>query len=218
MTEPDFVGTTRNFYNTVAADFARTYGGDSVSIPLERGLLAAFAELVQAGGGGPVADLGCGAGWLTAHLDALGLDVFGVDLSVQMLALARKAHPDLRFAEGSILALDLPGGSLAGLIAWYSTIHTPDARLPQVLAEFHRVLAPGGHALLAFQVGDEPRHIDEVFGHAVEVDFHRRRPEHVAELLAKAGIPVTAQVLREPEQNDRTQQAYLLARKPAGAD
>ena len=215
MTEPDFVSTTRTFYNTVAADFAKTYGGDSVYVPLERGLLAAFAELVQADGGGPVADLGCGAGWATAHLHALGLDVFGVDLSAQMLALARQAHPKLRFEEGSILALDLPDGSLSGLLAWYSTIHTPDEQLPAVFAEFHRVLAPGGHALLAFQVGDQPRHYAEAFGVAVDVDFHRRRPERVAELLGAAGIPATTQVLREPEIQDRTQQAYILARKPA---
>ncbi|HEY3869019.1 MAG TPA: methyltransferase domain-containing protein [Actinocrinis sp.] len=216
MTEPDFVSTARTFYDTVAADFAKAYGGDTVSIPLERGLLAAFADLVREDGGGPVADLGCGAGRVTAHLHALGLDVFGVDLSAQMLALARLAHPDLRFAEGSILALDLPDGSLAGLVAWYSTIHTPDAQLPRVLAEFNRVLAPGGHALLAFQVGDAPRHYDEAFGIAVDVDFHRRRPERVAELLGEAGITATTRVLREAESTERTPQAYILARKPTG--
>lgn len=36
-------------------------------------MLAAFAELVDAADAGPVADLGCGPGRMTAHMHALGL-------------------------------------------------------------------------------------------------------------------------------------------------
>ncbi|MFD4664838.1 MULTISPECIES: class I SAM-dependent methyltransferase [Streptomyces] len=43
--------------------------------------------------------------------------------------------------------LDLADGSLGGIIAWYSIVHTPPELLPVVFAEFHRVLAPGGHLL-----------------------------------------------------------------------
>jgi Transposase DDE domain len=37
-----------------------------------------FAERVHDGGGGPVADVGCGRGRITAHLCQLGLDAFGI--------------------------------------------------------------------------------------------------------------------------------------------
>lgn len=60
---------------------------------MDRAVLAGFAELVQAAGAGPVADLGCGPGRVTAHLDALGLPAFGVDLSPEMVALARRHLP-----------------------------------------------------------------------------------------------------------------------------
>ncbi|MDT7711983.1 MAG: hypothetical protein QOG46_672 [Pseudonocardiales bacterium] len=50
-------------------------------------------------------------------------------------------------------------GALGGIVAWYSIIHTPPEELPVVFAEFHRVLAPDGHLLLTFQVGDEPRQL-----------------------------------------------------------
>lgn len=80
------------------------------------------------------------------------------------------------------------------------------------------MLAPGGHALLAFQVGDEPRHVAEAFGHPVSLDFHRRQPEQVADLLARAGLPVRARLLREPDDfgdfTELTPQAVLVARKP----
>ena len=89
---------------------------------------------------------------MTAHLHSLGLSAFGVDLSPAMIVVARRAHPGLQFNEGSMTALDLTDGVLGGIVAWYSIIHTPPERLPVVFAEFYRVLGPGGHLLLAFQV------------------------------------------------------------------
>jgi SAM-dependent methyltransferase len=216
MTEPDFLSTTRAFYDAVAADYADHFRDSLENQPLDRAMLAGFAEVVRAAGGGPVADLGCGPGRVTAHLHALGLPVSGVDLSSQMVELARRTNPGVRFDEGSMLSLDLPDGALGGIVAWYSIIHTPQERLPDVFAEFHRVLAPGGHLLVAFQVGDEPLHLAQPFGHAVSLDFQRRQPDHIAELLRQAGLAVRARLLREPEEGvEKTPQAYLLARKPA---
>jgi hypothetical protein len=107
----------------------------------------------------------------------------------------------------------------AGLVAWYSTIHIPSEQLPAVFTEFHRVPVPGGQLLIAFQVGDELLHLSEALGHEISLDFHRRRPEHVAELLSRAGLPVRARMLREPDDVgdflERTPRAFLLARKPA---
>jgi SAM-dependent methyltransferase len=220
VTEPDFLRTTRASYDAVAADYAERFRSELTARPLDRAMLAGFAELVQAAGAGPVADIGCGTGRVTAHLNGLGLPVFGVDLSPQMVAVARQAHPGLRFEVGSMLALDLPDGTLGGILAWYSIIHIPQERLPEVFAEFHRVLAPGGHLQLAFQVGDEPLHLTEALGHTISLDFHRRQPDRVAELLSQAGLVMRAQLLREPDDGDfaeRTQQAFLLARKPANA-
>jgi len=81
-----------------------------------------------------------------------------------MVAVARRAHPDLRFDEGSMTALDLADGVLGGIVAWYSIIHTPPQRLPVTFTEFHRVLGPGGHLLLAFQAGDEKVHLEHGYG------------------------------------------------------
>jgi ubiquinone/menaquinone biosynthesis C-methylase UbiE len=219
--EPDFVRTTRASYDAVATDYAKRFNAELTAKPLDRAVLTGFAELVQAAGGGPVADVGCGTGRVTGHLHSLGLSVFGVDLSPGMIAQARLRHPDLRFEEGSMLALDLPDGTLGGILAWYSIIHIPQERLPEAFAEFHRVLAPGGHVLLAFQVGDEPLHVAEAFGRAVSLNFYRRQPDRVAELLSRAGLDVRARLRREPDDEgdfaERTPQGFLLARKPADA-
>ena len=118
-----------------------------------------------------------------------------------------------------MLALDLPDAALGGVLAWYSVIHLPDERLPEAFAEFCRVLAPGGLVLLAFQAGDEPLHLAEALGHPVSLDFRRRQPGRVAELLGQAGLVVRARLVREPDDDgdfpEREEQAFLLARKPA---
>ncbi|MEH6373164.1 methyltransferase domain-containing protein [Streptomyces sp. KLMMK] len=214
MTEPGFLSTTRAFYDAIATDYADRYRDILDDQPLDRAMLGAFAELVQDAGGGTVADIGCGEGRVTAHLNALGLPAYGIDLSPQMIAMARRTHPGLRFEVGSMLSLDIPDGALAGAMAYYSIIHTPQELLPQVFAELHRVLAPGAPLLLAFQVGDEPLHIDRPFGHEVSLDFHRRQPDRIAELLGGAGLAVRARLVREPEEGEGTPQAFLLVRKP----
>jgi SAM-dependent methyltransferase len=151
---------------------------------------------------------------VTAQLDSLGLDVFGVDLSPAMMAVARQVHPELRFDEGSITALNLADGELGGVVAWYSIIHTPPEVLPVVFAEFHRVLRPGGYLLLAFQVGDERVHLEQAYGHALSLDAYRLSPDRIAELLVQVGFVMQARLVREPVKPEKLQQAYLLARKP----
>jgi len=52
----------------------------------------------------------------------------------------------------------------------------------------------------------------------VALEFHRRRPERIAELLDLAGFVVRSRLVREPAAGERTAQAYLVARKPSGID
>jgi SAM-dependent methyltransferase len=230
------LAATRRAYDTVAHDYAELLQSELAAKPYDRAMLAAFAELVRSGRAGDrVADLGCGPGRITAHLDELGVDAFGLDLSPQMIAVARARHPTLSFDVGSIEATSLPNGTLAGLVAWYSIIHTPPERLPAVFTEFARVLAPRGVALLAFQAasdaavsdaavpdaavpdatmsgGAEPRHITHAYGHDIELDAYRLVPGRIGEQLADAGFAVEATLIREPDDDERTRQAFLLAR------
>ena len=218
MTEPDFLRDTRTSYDAIATAYAERLRNELAVKPLDRAMLAGFAELVRASGAGPVADIGCGPGRVTGYLNDLGLPVFGIDLSPEMIAVARRTYPGLRFEVGSMLALDVPDAALGGVLAWYSVIHVPDERLPEAFAEFCRVLAPGGLVLLGFQVGDEVVHVAEARGHPVALDYRWRRPEWVAELLGQAGLVVRARLLREPDDDgdfpEREQQAFLMARKP----
>jgi SAM-dependent methyltransferase len=205
------VHDTRAAYDAVASLYAELFSNVLEVLPMERALLAAFAELVQAHNAGPVADIGCGPGHVTAHVHALGPATFGIDLSSAMIALARQAHPDLRFDVGSMSALDLADGVLGGILALYSVIHTQPRHLPVVFTEFHRALAPGGHLLLGFFAGDDP--LPQEFDHKVTLAY-RWSPDSLADLLRQAGFVEVARLLREPREGERFQQAHLLVRKP----
>lgn len=215
MTDPSFLESTRVSYDALADRYAEASRDGLDGLPLDRGLLAAFAELVQADGAGPVADLGCGPGHVAAHLRGLGLNIYGVDLSPAMIAQARRAHPELRFAQGSMTAVDAPDGGLGGIVAWYSIIHIPTERLPALFTEFHRALKPGGYLLLAFQIGGEPLRPARALGRDVSLVFHRWPPGHVADVLRQAGFVEVARLTREPAGGtEKVPRAYILAQRP----
>ena len=207
----DYLDATRRSYDATADDYAEWIRGELAAKPFDRSVLAVFAELVR----GPVADVGCGTGRITSHLAGLGVDVSGVDLSPGMLAAARRAFPDLTFTEGTMTALPIADGTLGGVVAWYSTIHVPDEDLPAALAEFHRVLRPGGLLQLAFQAGTGVEHRTRAGEHDVSLTFHHRHPDTMAELLGDNGFTVRARVLRTQDTGgpypENTPQAYVLA-------
>ena len=214
MTEPTDVSATRTAYNTVAVDYAELLRTELANKPFDRGMLATFAELVRDAGNGLVADIGCGPGRITNHLSSLGVTTFGIDLSPEMVAVARRDYPALRFDVGTMETLDLADGTLGGIVAWYSIIHTPPERLSKVFDEFKRVLAADGILLLAFQAGDERRRIEHAYGHDLALDAYRLPPDGIAAMLRDAGMTVHAQLLREPDEREKTPQAFVLARRP----
>ena len=112
-------------------------------------------------------------------------------------------------------SLDVDDASLDGVCAWYSIIHVPDEELPQVFSEFARVLRTGGHVLLAFQVGDQPRILTEVFGERVALTFHRRNRRPWRGCWQTRGLTLYAQLVRDRDDDglESTPQAYLIGRK-----
>ncbi|MFC5908165.1 class I SAM-dependent DNA methyltransferase [Streptacidiphilus monticola] len=212
MTEPEFLQATRESYDTVAESYAERVPGLFASLVLGRALLAAFAEEVRGDGGGPVAEVGCGPGHVTEYLAGLGLDVSGVDLSPGMVAVARRRYPALRFDVGSMTGLDYGEGELAGVVSWWSIVHTPPEAVPVVFAEFRRVLRPGGRLAIGFHVGEGERRPEQAYGHPVSYRSFRFGVEEMAGRLGHAGFDLTAEVRMPPPEPGRPPQAVLLAR------
>ncbi|MFI9596026.1 class I SAM-dependent methyltransferase [Nonomuraea sp. NPDC052265] len=212
MAESSYLTVTADAYDAVAELYADLARDSLARLPLDRAMVSVFAELVRAAGPRPVVEAGCGPGYMTAHLRDLGLDAFGVDLSPALLDIARKDYPDLRFELGSMDALDVADGELGGLVSWYSLIHVPPGEMPAYLAEFRRVLAPGGHLLLGFfeAEGDPVTQFD----HKV-TPAYRWPIDDLADLARKEEFLEVGRMLREPLEDERFRRGHLLLRTPA---
>ena len=137
---------------------------------------------------GLVVDLGCGPGNLTAVLAERWPDaeVIGVDSSPEMLADARRDHPDMTWVEGDLATWEPPRP--ADVVFTNAALHwLPDHErlLPTLLAR----VAPGG--VLAVQVPaewDAPSHT-EGFALAASPRWRDRLTVDLPEqpLLAPAG-------------------------------
>ncbi|MGW5386740.1 class I SAM-dependent methyltransferase [Nocardia sp. NPDC003963] len=209
MTESCFLSRTRAGYDAIATAYAEHFGGYLEQNFWNHAVLTAFAESVR--DSGPVADIGSGPGWVAAFLAAQGIRVHGIDLSPAMVDMARNSFPEIGFEVGSMTALDIPDGTRAGVVSWYSLIHIPPAERPGVLAEFRRVLRPGGKLLLAFQTGSDILHLDEGFGRTISLDFHRIRTDELVDSLDTAGFTVDLRLDRRADEGETAPQAYVTA-------
>lgn len=96
---------------------------------------------------GTVLDAACGTGRYAAHLAERGHRVVGVDSSPEMLDLARVRVPQGTFLLGDLHRVPLPDGAVDLVVSGLALAHVP--RLGPVMAEFARVLRPGGHLVIS---------------------------------------------------------------------
>jgi len=181
--------------------------------PLDLSVLSAFAALAREAAAGPVAEVGCGTGRVTAHLAGLGVPTVGLDLSPNMVAIARSTYPALAFAAGDATALPLRKKGLGGLVAWYSLINTPSDELLGVMEGFARVTAAGAPLLLGWQSGAGER-VDRstAYGRPVPMTYFLHRADAVAHDVAQAGFSLYATMNREPAlSHETTTQSFILA-------
>jgi SAM-dependent methyltransferase len=149
---------------------------------------------------GPVLDLGCGPGHWSAYLHSLGADVTGVDMVPEFIAHARATHAGPNFRLGSMTEPDVPDHSVAGILAWYSTIHLPPPELARVLALFHKLLAASGVLVIGFFDSD---HDVAEFDHKV-ITAYRWPVDVLSQHLAKAGFTEIQRLQHQvPERPDR---------------
>ena len=188
----------RESFDTVAEAYAELVRPMLDASAEMREQLAAFADEVREDGLGPVADLGCGPGHVTAFLAGCGVEAFGVDLSPRMIVLAAEAHPELRFEVGSMTELDLADASLGGVLAWYSTHLMPPELVATAFREMARTLAPGGRLLWGSYVGVDDRvRPEQAYGHPVTYELFMLTIERLVGLIEAAGFQVRGRWLEQ---------------------
>ncbi len=94
-----------------------------------------------------ILDVATGTGDLAASMAKIpGAKVTALDLSPEMLAIARKKYPQITFLEGYAEKLPFVDASFDVVSAGFGVRNFED--LAKGMREFHRILKPGGHAFI----------------------------------------------------------------------
>jgi SAM-dependent methyltransferase len=131
-----------------------------------------IVSLLGLGDGAKVLDAPCGHGRISNRLARRGMDVVGVDASTRFLEIAREAGADADYRLGDLRQLPVEG-PFDAVISWFTSFgYFDDDENRRVLAEYRRVLRPGGRLLLETQNHDEfvRRFTPAPFSHQLQVD------------------------------------------------
>ncbi|MCV7191847.1 class I SAM-dependent methyltransferase [Mycolicibacterium brumae] len=136
-----------------------------------------------------IADIACGTGILADRIQR-ELDteaVYGVDMAEGMLKQARSRSSAVKWLTGPAEALPFEDGALDAVVTT-SAFHFFDQ--PAALADFHRVLAPGGVAAVTTFA---PQGAWAKLINSAESAAHMPPPEEMRELFSGAGFTVADQ-------------------------
>ena len=184
-------------------------------MPIEQALLGLFCQLVREGGNGlDIADVGCGTGRLAPYMSSQGLTPHGVDLSPEMIRVARRDYPEHTFEVSDLRALPFEDRSLAGAVGWYSLMYLTPVDRPSAFGELARVVKPGGYFATAFKAGDDQLHrAGRTLNLGIEFDIYWLSPAEIERQVLQAGFEVVFWGGRPADPDEVQAQGYLIARR-----
>ena len=147
--------------------------------------------LLRAHGARRVADIGCGTGILAARIqsEVNPDEVYGVDMSDGMLEQAMARTEDVEWRKGPAENLPFEDDSLDAVVTT-TAFHFFDQ--PAAMAEFYRVLAPGGLVAVATVSPPLPQPLLRLTA-SLANPVHSPPPDEMRQLFTDAGFTVTDQ-------------------------
>lgn len=158
-------------------------------------------QFLQSLEGKNVLDAGCGNGRDCKYINQKGFKVKGIDLSKEMLVIAKKMVPKVDFEVMDITNITYSDNSYDGIISNCSSFHIPVEELPKTLNSFSKILKPNGKLLLILQEGLGEAMIEEPFRKGVYIYINYFSVKQISELLLKHGFEIDS-ILKEESPND----------------
>jgi SAM-dependent methyltransferase len=205
----------RAAHDVLAEFYADRLAGALDRMPAERAVLGLFCELIRAADlSTQVGDIGCGTGRLAPYLAANGLSPRGIDLSPEMIRVARRDYPGFGFDVADVRELPFDDASLAGVVCWYSLMFLAPSERPAAFSELARVVKPGGYLVTAFKAGDsQVRRAGRSTGLGVEFDVYWLSADEMERRVVDAGFAAVFWGGRPAEGQEGSPQGYLLAQR-----
>ena len=133
-----------------------------------------------------ILDAGCGSGKISALLNSYGLYVVGIDISENMLKLAKKNVRKSRFYKMDIRKLTFRKNYFDGIISLYTIIHVPRKYHLSILSKFYKILKPEGAMLISVGINDSKLKIENFHGARMYWSHFDKKKN--SELLRKVGF------------------------------
>lgn len=181
-------------YNAIAHNYAQTF--DSVDSEEDLRFPNTFASYLTPGSS--VLDLGCGTGYTVNLLNTKGMRATGVDLSDEMIAIAKKQYPNTTFTVADMRTYQ-PTESFDAVWAGYSLFHFEQDSLEQTLRAIHRYLVPGGIFGLVVQKGTGEVEINAPFLPEKQLYIHLYTLEILTTTLARRGFEIITSDVKQPK-------------------
>jgi|688.fasta_scaffold53312_4 2-polyprenyl-3-methyl-5-hydroxy-6-metoxy-1,4-benzoquinol methylase len=137
---------TRESYQSTAEEFARNVLELAPTESIQR-----FYHMLPSDG--KILDMGCGSGRDAKIFTEMGLSVLGVDISSNLLGIAKQHAPLAEFQIMDIENLSFPPSTFHGIWAACSLSHVPKKLFPHVLGKIHLMLKHNGYFYLTLRQG-----------------------------------------------------------------
>jgi SAM-dependent methyltransferase len=193
-------------YNAIAAEYLATRSETSEDVLLLQELVARLPR------GAKILDAGCGAGVPVTKILSLLFDVTGVDFAQAQIEMARQLVPNAKFICHDIVDLDLPDASFDAICSYYAIIHIPRQEHAKLLGNFHRMLKPGGLALLCLGANDIEHDIEENY-HGSPMYWSHFDADTNLRLIGEAGFEIILSKAVTDSTCPTSQHLFVLASK-----
>ena len=113
--------------------------------------------------GSSVLDIGCGAGVPITQLLAKRFKVTGVDISSEMIRLARANVPRASLVQSDITSVEFDDSSFDAVVAFFSLFHIPREDHPRLFRRIRDWLKPGGYLMCTLSLESASGYTEDDF-------------------------------------------------------
>jgi ubiquinone/menaquinone biosynthesis C-methylase UbiE len=180
-------------YNKIAKEYCKIYSRPSKH-------LIDFLKLLPKNGN--ILDVGCGAGVDSNFIKSIKFTVVGIDNSKEMLKIARKNYPEIKFLLKDMRKIKFNDKKFDGIIFSYSLIHIPKNQMPKTLKRFSKIIKSNGYIYISLQLGhSKEAYINDPFGKNEKLFLNIMSLIEVKVLLKNAGFKIIFETKMKPKKN-----------------
>lgn len=178
-------------YNKIAQEYDKEFGNDYSDTPY----VDKFLNYLE---GKKVLDIGCGVGNLTKYIMDKGFNVEGIDLSKEMLNIAKQKYSDIKFYEMNMKEITL-SKKYDGIMLAYSLFHLTKKEVIEVLPKYYNLLNNNGKILLILQYGQGERIVDEPLKEGLKIFINYYSQDEIIEILKNNSFKILYTDLKKSE-------------------